>query len=150
MSCGGEPRLVPPNDQSRSRTIEISAVPAATPRATAASSLGRVIWTDEIDESTNAPVEPVSSYPPTAPRIIAAIPAQSLPAGSRIEAAWEYNDTTLDAFTTELSQAEVIDQTWIAFHIERDPAVAWPVGTYEVRVSLDGTTMQVAAVEVSE
>jgi hypothetical protein len=150
VSCGGEPRLVPPDDQSRSHTIERSAVPGATPRANVTSSVGRIVWTAAIDETTNAPIEPVSSYPPTAPRIIAAVPAQSLPSGSQIEATWEYNDTSLDAFTTQLSQTETIDQAWIAFHIERDPAVPWPVGTYEVSISLDGTTMQVAAVEVSE
>ena len=149
VSCGGEPPLVPLEDQSRSPTIEISAVPGATPQANLTSSMGRIVWTAAIDETTNAPIEPVSSYVSIAPRIIAAVPAHSLPAGSRIEATWEYNDTSLDAFTTRLSQTEMIDQTWITFHLERDPAVPWPVGTYEVSVSLNGTTVQVATVEVS-
>ena len=148
VGCGGEPRLVPPNDQSGSPTIEKSAVPGATPRGNVAFSVGPIIWTAAIDETTNAPIEPVSSYVSTTPRIIAAVPVQSLPAGAQIEASWEYNDTSLDAFTTQLSQAEMIDRTWIAFHIERDPAVPWPVGTYQVSVAVNGTTMQVASVEV--
>jgi hypothetical protein len=150
VSCGGEPRLAPQIDTSPAATIQISSVPGATPRAIAASSLGQVVWTAATDQTTNAPTEPVSSYVADAPRIIAAVPARSLPAGSRIEATWEYNDTSLDAFTTKLFQTEVIDQTWITFHIERDPDVRWPVGRYEVSVSLSGTTMQQAAVEVSE
>jgi hypothetical protein len=149
VNCGGEPRLVPPEDHSRSPTIEISAVPGATPQANLTPGIGGIVWAAAIDETTNAPIEPVSSYVSNAPRIIAAVPAQSLPAGSRIEATWEYNDTSLDAFTTRLSQTEMVDQTWITFHLERDPAVPWPVGTYELSVSLNGTTMQVATVEVS-
>ena len=38
----------------------------------------------------------------------------------------------------------------MSFYIERDPDVPWPVGTYEVTVSLNGTTVQQAAVEVTE
>jgi hypothetical protein len=149
VSCGGEPRLVPPGDQSPSPAIELSAVPVATPRANVTPTVGQIVWTAAIDETSNAPIEPVSSYLPTAPRIIAAAPVQSLPDGSLIEATWEYNDTSLDAFTTELSRSEMIDQAWVTFHIERDPGVDWPAGTYEVSVSLDGTMVQTAAVEVS-
>jgi hypothetical protein len=131
-------------------SVGIPAVPGATPRANATPGLGRIVWTAAIDQTTNAPTEPVSSYAPTAPRIIAAIPVGPLPAGSRIEATWEYNDSSLDAFTTQLFQSEMIDQVWITFHIERDPNVPWPIGTYEISVSVGETTVEVAEVEVSE
>jgi hypothetical protein len=74
----------------------------------------------------------------------------ALPTGSSVEANWEYNDTSLDAFTTRLTPADTGANQWISFYIERDPEVEWPVGTYEVRISLDGATVHEAAVEVRE
>jgi len=109
-----------------------------------------VVWATATDSATNAPIDPVSSYKPDAPRIVAALRMDALPAGSRVEATWEYNDTSLDAFSTQLTPPDSGADRWISFYIERDPEVEWPVGTYEVRISLNGTTVQEAAVEVRE
>jgi hypothetical protein len=149
LSCGGEPRPIGPTNLSPEDTMKISAVPEATPRSKVNPQIGQIIWTAAIDSSTNAPTEPVSSYLADAPQIIATVLVQSIPAGARVEATWEYNSTSLDAFTSQLSPTEMIDQTWIAFHIERDSDVLWPVGTYEIRISLEGVTVQEAAIEVT-
>ena len=151
VSCGGEPGLAPPADSSPqviSNSVSLStAIPAAT---AVASQVGDVVWATATDPATNAPVEPVSSYPPDALRIIAAVHADALSAGSNVEATWEYNDTSLDAFTTRLTPSERGTDQWISFYIERDPEVEWPVGTYEVQILLNGATAQEAAVEVRE
>ena len=52
--------------------------------------------------------------------------------------------------TTQLAPADSGADQWVSFYIERDPEVEWPVGTYEVKVSLDGAIVQQAAVEVRE
>ena len=98
---------------------------------------------------TTRPVEPVSIYSPDAPRIIATAQSDALSPGSIVEATWEYNNTSLDAFTTRLTLTEGGAEQWLSFHIARGAEVPWPVGTYEVTISVDGTTMQQAAVEVS-
>jgi hypothetical protein len=122
----------------------------ATPvSASVESRIGRIVWATETDPVTHEPIEPVSSYRPDAPRIIAAVQAQAL-SGSVVEATWKYNDTSLDAFTTRLVPTGSGAERWLSFHIARDPGVPWPVGTYEVTVSLDGTPMQQSAVDVSE
>ena len=124
---------------------------AATPIATAvAQTIGDIVWATAIDQATNAPIDPVSSYRPDALRIVAAMHIDALSAGSSLEATWEYNDTSLDAFTTRLAPAGSGADQWVSFYIERDPEVEWPVGTYEVKISLDGATVQQAAVEVRE
>jgi len=138
------------DDLSPVATAELPAIPRATPRTDPRPAIGQIVWTTAIDETTNAPTEPVSSYPANTSRIIATALAESLPAGSRIEATWEYNDTSLDAFSTQLTSTEMIDQTWVTFQIERDPNVPWPVGVYEVSISVDGTAVQQAAIEVTE
>ena len=151
VSCGGEPRLEPPADQSPEVIANSTAVAAATPGSAAMESpIGEVMWATATDPASNAPIEPVSSYHPDAPRIIAAVRTRALSAGSVVEAIWEYNDTSLDAFTTRLTPTASGADQWISFHIARNPEVPWPVGTYEVTVSLDGAAVQQAAVEVSE
>ena len=149
--CTGEPRLAPPADPSPQVAASSTAVAAATPVSAAVQAqIGEVVWATAIDPATSAPIDPVSSYRPDAPRIIAAVQTRGLSAGSMVEATWEYNDTSLDAFTTQLTPTASGAEQWISFHIARDPEVPWPVGTYEVTVSLDGTTVRQAAVEVSE
>ena len=151
VSCGGEPRLVAPADPSPQINANSTAGAAATPVSAAVEArIGGVIWATAIDPATSAPIEPVSSYRPDAPQIIAAVQTHGLSAGSVVEAIWEYNDTSLDAFTTRLTPTASGADQWISFHIARNPEVPWPVGTYEVTVSLDGTAVQQAAVEVSE
>ena len=118
--------------------------------ASVESRIGPIVWATETDPVTHAPIDLVSSYRPDAPRIVAAVQTQELAAGSVVEATWEYNDTALDAFTTRLVPTESGAERWLSFHIARDPEVPWPVGTYEVTVSLGGTPMQQSAVDVSE
>jgi hypothetical protein len=114
------------------------------------SQIGDIVWATSTDPASNAPIDAVSSYRPNAPRIIAAVRTRALTAGSTVEATWEYNDTSLDAFTTRLTPPGSGGEQWISFHIARDPEVPWPVGTYELAISLDGIIVQQAAVEVSE
>jgi hypothetical protein len=128
----------------------LSATPRlATPASTIASpQIGEIVWTTATDPASNAPIEPVTSYRSDATRIIAAAPIRALPAGSRIEATWEYNNTSLDPFATQLFPPETLNETWITMHIDRDPEVPWPEGQYKITISLDGVAMQHAAVEV--
>ena len=149
--CGGELRLVPPAGPSPETMSEAPAGAGATPvSTTAATRFGPIVWATAIDPATSAPIEPVPSYPPGAPRIIAVMQTFALSAGSVIEATWEYNNTSLDAFSTRLVPPSSTAESWISFHIERNPDVPWPEGTYEVSVSLNGTTVQHAAIEVVE
>ncbi len=149
--CGGERRLVPPAGPSPQVVSEAPVGPGATPVSTAvATKFGPIVWATATDSETSAPIEPVLSYPPHAPRVIAVMQTFALSAGSVVEATWEYNNSSLDAFSTRLVAASSTAESWISFHIERDPDVPWPVGTYEVSVSLNGTLAQQSSIEVTE
>jgi hypothetical protein len=100
------------------------------------------------DPVTNAPRDEVSNFHPDAPRIAAFVLTGALPAGSTIQAEWEYNDTTLDAFARQIVLPAATDRTWLSFHIDRGEDEAWPVGVYEVTISLDGQSARHASVEV--
>ena len=150
VSCG-EPGPAPAPDPSPWVPSHSPGVAAATPVGAAVKPrIGTVIWTTATDPATNAPVEPVASYGADAPRIIAAVQSQALPAGAIVEATWEYNGTSLDAFATRLTATDSGAEQWLSFHIARDPNVPWPVGTYAVTISLDGTAVQQGSIEVSE
>lgn len=149
-SCGEEPRLAPPVDPSPVADMALPTTPRlATPANTIASPrIGEIVWTAATDPISNVPIEPVTSYRSDATRIIAAAPILALPAGSRIEATWEYNNTSLDPFTTQLVTPKPVEETWITLHIDRDPEVLWPEGQYGITISLDGVAIQQGAVEV--
>jgi hypothetical protein len=151
VNCGGELRLVPPAGPSPQVMYKAPANPQATPVSTVvAARVSPIVWATAIDPASGKPIETVTSYRPDAPQIIAVMHTSGLPAGSAVEATWEYNDTSLDAFSTRLVPAASSAESWISFHIERSLDVPWPVGTYQVTVSLNGTTVEQAAVEVTE
>jgi len=151
--CGGEAVLVSPSpavprapsapETSQPSPITTPATPVATP------ALGEVVWASDVDPKTSAPVTPVTEYAPDAPRLIAVTRAERLPPGSRIDATWEYNNTSLDALTTRVVTADQASDRWISFSIDRDPAALWPVGSYDVAISLNGQVVQRRTVEVA-
>ena len=126
-----------------------SAPPSPRGEATPAPALGDVIWASSADPVTNAPQNEVAVFSPDAPRIAAFVLASALSAGSTIHADWEYNDTTLDAFTRQIVTPTAIDRTWLSFHIDRVDAESWPAGTYEVTISLNGQPTRRASIAVS-
>jgi hypothetical protein len=82
------------------------------------------------------------------PRIVANVPAYALPAGSQVSAAWSYNSTSLDAFATTLTIEQSQDEQWLTFQLSRNTEEPWPVGIYEITISLNGQVAQSASVEV--
>lgn len=149
--CGRELRLVPPAGPSPRVISEAHAGAVATPVSTeVATEFRPIVWATAVDPATSAPIEPVASYRPDALRIIAAMQTIALSTGSVVEASWEYNNTSLDAFSTRLVPASSTAESWISFSIERSPDVVWPVGTYEVTVSHNGAAVQQASIEVAE
>jgi len=151
VSCGSEPILAPPADSAPEKIANTPVATAATRVKTAiAPQVGGIVWATKTDPATNAPIDQVTSFHPSALRIVAAAHVDALSAGSSVEATWEYNDTSLDAFTTRLTPSDSGADQWITFYIERDPGVEWPVGTYQVSISIDGVIVQQDAVEVGE
>ena len=143
--------MVPPPGPSPVVTTLAPTGVVATPVSTAvATKVGPIVWATAVDPATGAPNQPVASYRSDAPQIIAVMQTSDLAAGSTVDATWEYNNTSLDAFATRLVPAASAAESWINFHIERSPDVPWPAGTYQVTVSLNGATVQQGSIEVTE
>jgi hypothetical protein len=148
VGCGG-PQLAAPDNASTPSEIGTPLVSTApVPEASPVSSLGEIVWAASADPVTNTPQETVTTYSPEAPRISAFVLTTALPSGAAIEADWEYNDTSLDAFSRQIVVPTTTDQAWVSFHIDRGDAEPWPAGIYEVTISLNGKPVREAAVEV--
>lgn len=145
--CGGEAQLTLPHTATPPPK---RLAPAATPQATPAPSpsLGLVVWTTAVDPTTGAPADSVTAYAPDDPQLIAAIPATALPAGTILDTAWFYNDTSLDAFNTSLIVPDRVSERWVDLRLSRSADARWPAGTYEIVLSMAGEEVQRASVLV--
>lgn len=145
----GEPGLVSPEAEPGTPPTGTPATGASRPEASPVPLLGEVVWATSADPVTNAPLNEITSIPPDAPRIAAFVLASSLPPGSTVQADWEYNDTSLDAFALQIVVPTGTDQTWLSFYLDRGEAESWPSGVYEVTLSIDGRVARQAAVAVA-
>ena len=132
-----------------------AATQAATPPATPtpgfrfdAVATGDVVWALSTDPATGAPVAPVRGFAPEAPAIVAAVPIERAPAGTRFRADWRYNDTPLDGMSSEIVVDGAGDGRWVNFVIAIPEGETWPTGSYEVVISVDAQRALRAAVEV--
>jgi hypothetical protein len=150
--CGG--------DNNTSATATIAALtPVIAPTATIGPStpgnfassfgeLGRIVWAKGVDDKTKAPIDQVGSYEHDAPAIYAVLPVARLSPNAQITADWDYNGTPMSKLTTTVNGSDLPDGGWIEFHILRSSNLFWPVGTYHVRVSVNGQMAQEASVTV--
>ena len=152
VSCGGEPRLVPPADPSLQMTTERLPLPGQLPwarrwrRGSVDDRLG------DRDRSSDQCADRSRLQLPA--RCSANCRRRCRHLRSPPGRSWRQPGSTTTPLSTlsrpALYLADSACREWISFYIERDPDVPWPVGTYEVTVSLDGATVQQAAVEVRE
>lgn len=109
--------------------------------------LGDIRWSGE-EATTATPAAGPTQLTTDVPRIIANVPAYSLAAGSQVSAAWSYNDTSLDAFATTLTIDQLQSEQWLAFQLSRSADTPWPVGVYQITISLNGQAAQTSSIEV--
>jgi hypothetical protein len=152
-SCGGEAKLVGPGASRLQPATPATASPVATPAmpssATAtATPIGPIVWTTAVDPRTSAPADAVTAYSPDARRIIAAVSVRGLPGGSTLTASWSYNNTSLDAFATQLTMTAEADETWVSFYLERSEGTPWPEGVYDVVIARDGQEVARSTVDI--
>lgn len=152
-ACGGGPTMVPSATSTPPAATVLAGTPAASPAPATATptpqpaGLGEIRWSSET-MTTSTPVAGVTQLTSNVPRIVANVPAYSLPAGSQVSAAWSYNDTSLDAFATTLTIDQLQAEQWLTFQLSRNAETPWPAGVYEIAVSLNGQVVQSASMEV--
>jgi hypothetical protein len=109
-----------------------------------------IVWTNEWSDQPGEEPVSVPEFLPDSPVIIALTRAKALPPDAQVDAAWNYNDTSLDAFSTGIVNSGSSDDVWLAFRLVRDPEIAWPAGTYEVTLFLNGVEVMSGSILVVE
>lgn len=109
---------------------------------------GPVTWAADVDPATGGPANPVASLPADAPRLVAAVRIREGRAPGRIAASWAYNATAMPAFDATLDVPAGDGLAWAAFTLEMPGGEAWPAGTYEITLSLDGEQPVTGRIEV--
>lgn len=149
-ACGGGPTMVAPATSAPPTGTPLPATPTVTAPATPlphAAGLGDIQWSDK-PMTAATPVPGVTQLTSDVPFIVANVPAYALQPGSQVSAAWTYNNTSLDAFSTTLTIDTPQAEEWLTFQLSRNTDTAWPTGTYEITISLNGQVAQSAALEV--
>ncbi len=108
-----------------------------------------VVWATALEPGTNRPRDTVSTYAAEAPAIYATFRLPHVRRGTTITATWAYNNTPIEGFTSSVTVEREEQNVWIEFHLTRSAAAAWPAGVYEIVVSVEGQTAQVATVTVA-
>ena len=93
-------------------------------------------------------MDQVTSFPHDAPTIYAVIPVTRVIGNTQITADWDYDGVPMPELTTTVSAPDLPDGGWIEFHIARSTNLFWPVGTYRVRISVNGQPTQEATIAV--
>lgn len=153
--CGGEQpplSVVATIASSPSPTVAVrqaASPPAATP-IPLTPGIGPVQWTTGEDALTGAPVDSAELFFTDSPQVIASVKADLLAVGTTVEAAWFYNNTSLDAFTTTLTIDHPAPERWLSFRLERTPDTFWPAGEYEIHLKVNGEDAQQATIFVEQ
>jgi hypothetical protein len=109
-----------------------------------------IVWTTEWSGAPGEEPVSVAELRTDSPAIIALVRGRMLPNGAQVNAAWTYNDTSLDAFATQTTTSGASDDVWLAFRLDRTPDLLWPAGTYQVTLTFDGAEVASDAVLVVE
>jgi hypothetical protein len=153
VACGGNdgpPRATPtPDASATAAALAISSGSSVPATATMAPEYGEVVWTTAVDPRSKEPLERVEAFVTDAPTIYAALTVRNVPPSTVLTADWTYNDTSLDGLTTRAVVAAGSRDDWVEFHLTRS-ADPWPDGTYEIDISVDGSVIQRAKVEVEK
>lgn len=109
--------------------------------------VGRLVWTSDVDPTTGAPVDTLTSLPNTADRIVAALQVPSLPAGATLQARWEIDGNHLAGLDPEpVVSTEQFEDAWVSWSLSWGANEPWPVGTLGISVSIDGEEVTTARI----
>jgi hypothetical protein len=101
--------------------------------------IGQIVWTTSVDAPTQAPGEPIAALPNDAPLVIAALPVETLPAGTVLQARWTIDGDPLPAIDpTPVTVEEGLAGAWVTWTLRWEGDQPWPIGRLGIVVEIDG------------
>jgi hypothetical protein len=112
--------------------------PPATPPASL-TGVGAIVWAAAVDPATQAPVEPLVALPNDAPQVIVALPVDTLPAGTVLQARWTIDGEPLPALDpAPMMVEEGLAGAWVTWTLRWEDEQPWPIGRLGITVEIDG------------
>jgi hypothetical protein len=123
---------------------------AAPPTASVSiAGVGEIVWTSAVDPSTNAPAEPLVALPNDAPLVIAALPVETLPAGTVLQARWTIDGDPLPELDPgPVTVEEGLAGAWVTWTLRWEADQPWPIGRLGIVVDIDGGDGQRAEIPI--
>jgi hypothetical protein len=145
---GGSGKKAPTSTPSSGSSQSIAPTVQPAQSFSQPAQMGAVVWATALDPVTKQPTNTVESFSADASVIYAALKVQFLSSQAAVSATWTYNNTSLDALSTNAPAGAGLEDGWIEFHLTKSEG-AWPDGTYAISVSLGGKIVQTAQVQVN-
>jgi hypothetical protein len=122
---------------------------APTSPAVTLAGIGEIVWTAAVEPSTQAPRESLATLPNDAPLVIAALPVETLPAGTVLQAHWMIDGEPLPALDPEpVTVEEGLVGAWVTWTLRWEAEQPWPVGRLGIVVEIDGADDQRAEIPI--
>lgn len=122
---------------------------APTPPSVTLAGIGEIVWTAAVDPSTQAPREALTALPNDAPLVIAALPVETLPAGTVLQAHWMIDGEPLPALDPEpVTVEEGLVGAWVTWTLRWDGEQPWPIGRLGIVIEIDGADVQRAEIPI--
>jgi hypothetical protein len=122
---------------------------APTSPAVTLAGIGEIVWTAAVEPSTQAPRESLATLPNDAPLVIAALPVETLPAGTVLQAHWMIDGEPLPALDPEpVTVKEGLVGAWVTWTLRWEGKQPWPVGRLGIVVEIDGADDQRAEIPI--
>ncbi len=133
-------------------TPEPTAVPPtatpATPEATIGG-VGGIVWTADVDPDTQAPADALDALPNDAPQVVAALPVETLPAGTVLQARWTIDGEPLPALDPEpVTVEDGLSGAWVTWTLRWAGNQPWPIGHLGIAVEIDGREGPTATIPI--
>lgn len=126
--------------------------PTSTPVAgyvAANAELGDIVWSREVDPSTNKPTRVATGFVTTDATIYATMAVTRIDAGLTVTAEWSFNGEALPSLTATVKLDQGYQSGWMEFHLTKPDAEIWPIGTYGIMIKIDGVEALSSEIEVS-
>lgn len=134
--CGADSADAPPTEAPATQSVTLAGI-------------GEIVWTEAVDPSTQAPVDPLVALPNDAPQVIAALPVETLPAGTVLRARWTIDGEPLPALDPDpVTVEEGLAGAWVTWTMRWESDQPWPIGRLGIVVEIDGADDQRAEIPI--
>ncbi len=101
--------------------------------------VGDIVWATSVNPATQAPLDPLTALPNDALQVIAALPVETLPAGTVVRAHWTIDGEPLPALDPDpLTVEEGLAGAWLTWTLRWEGEQPWPIGRLGIVVEIDG------------